>query len=99
MGLEYLTDVHSARNTKWVQDDVNRSTVCHVRHVGLRKNLRDNTLVTVTSGQLVAHADLALLRNENLDHLVHTRSQLATFVTVEHADVNDLATFTVRHLE
>ena len=99
MGFKNLTDVHSARNTEWVQDDVNRSTVCHVRHVGLRKNLRNNTLVTVTSGQLVAHADLALLSNENLDHLVHTRSKFATFVTVEHADVNDLATFTVRNLE
>ena len=72
MRFKHLTNVHSAWNTKWVQDDVNRSSVFHIWHVFDWEDLGDNTLVAVTSCQLVAHADLALLRNINADQLVYT---------------------------
>src|SRR4051812_38769774 len=82
-----------------VQDDVDRSSVSRVRHVLDRKNLRDNTLVAVATGELVAFADLASLSNINTDKLVDAWRQLVAVFTVEHADVDDLAGFTVRNLQ
>src|SRR5215213_11401956 len=70
MGLQDLADVHPARNAQWREDHIYRTTVLHERHVLLRHDPRDNTLVAVTSGELVALSDLALLGHKNPDHLV-----------------------------
>ena len=45
------------------------------RHVLLRNDLRDDALVAVAAGHLVAGLDLALHRDEDLDHLHHAGRQ------------------------
>ena len=67
MSLKDLTNVHSRRNTKWVQDDVNWSSVGKEWHIFRGHNSRDNSLVTVASCHLVTNHQLSLLGNVNLN--------------------------------
>ena len=94
--LEELTDVHTARHTKWREDDVDRRTVSQVGHVFFGQNARDNTLVTVTSGELVTFSDLALLGDKDTNELVHTRGELFLTVALNDLDVDDRTELTVR---
>ena len=59
-----------------VQDDVDRRAVGGEGHVLDRKDLGDNTLVAVTTGELVALADLARLSNVDTNQLVDARRQV-----------------------
>ena len=52
--LEHLTEVHPGGNTKWRQNDVDRSAVREERHVVLRQDLRDHTFVAMAAGEFVA---------------------------------------------
>src|SRR5262249_27404112 len=76
MGLEDLTDVHAARNAERVQHDVDRPTVLRVRHVLFGHDARDDTLVTVASGHLVADLELPLDGDVDLHHLDDARGKL-----------------------
>ncbi len=49
-----------------------------IRHVLDRHDARDHALVAVTAGHLVARLDLALGRDEDLDHLHHARRKFVT---------------------
>ena len=60
VGFEDLPDVHTRRYTQRVQDDVHRRAVGIMRHVFDRHDHRDHTLVTVTTGHLVARLDATL---------------------------------------
>jgi hypothetical protein len=73
--LENLTDVHARRHAQRVQHDVDRRAVFEERHVFDRHDARDDALVAVTAGHLVARLQLALHRDEHLDHLHHARRQ------------------------
>ena len=73
VGLEDLTDVHARRHAERVEHDVDASAVFEIRHVLDRNDARNHTLVAVTAGHLVARLDLALGRDEDLDHLHHAR--------------------------
>ena len=76
MRLEDLADVHAARHAERVQHDVDRRAVGEEGHVLLRHDARDDALVAVASRHLVAGLDLALHRDEDLDHLHHAGRQL-----------------------
>src|SRR6187431_1733456 len=76
VGLQNLADVHAARHTQWIEHDVDLRAVLEERHILDRHDLRHHALVAVTSGHLVAGLDLALYRNEDLDHLHHAGRQL-----------------------
>jgi hypothetical protein len=76
VGLQHLTDVHPRRHTQRVQHDVHRRAVFHVGHVFDGDDLGDHTLVTVTTGHLVAGLQAALDGQVDLDHLLHARGQL-----------------------
>ena len=67
--LENLSEVHSRRHTERVEHDVYGSSVLKERHVFLTHHTRHDTLVTVTSRHLVAHAYLTLLGYVDLGHL------------------------------
>ncbi len=67
-----MRDWHAQR----VEHDVDRRAVLEVRHVLDRHDLRDDALVAVPAGHLVARLQLALHRDEDLDHLHHARRQL-----------------------
>jgi hypothetical protein len=87
MGFEDLSDVHTRRHAQRVQHDIDRRTVFEERHVFLRQNARDNTLVPVTTGHLVARLQLALHRDEHLDHLQHARRQIITALQLFNDDL------------
>ena len=53
----------------------------------------------MAAGELVALADLALLRDVDPHELVHARRQLVAVVAREHAHVDHLAGLAVRHLQ
>lgn len=56
MSFKDLTDVHTRRYAQRVQYDIYRRTVSIVRHIFDRVDLRDNTLVTVTTRHLITEA-------------------------------------------
>ena len=53
----------------------------------------------MAAGQLVSHADLALLGHVDPDQLVDAGGQLVAVVAALHPDVDDLAGLTVRDLQ
>ena len=61
MQFENLPQVHTARHAERCQNDVNRAAVCRVRHVLLGKYARNNALVAVAAGKLVADGNRAQL--------------------------------------
>ena len=75
VGLEDLSDVHSARHAERVEHDVDRTAVGKERHVLLGHDAGHDTLVAVASGHLVADRDLALLGEVDLHQLDHARRQ------------------------
>src|SRR5690606_15689636 len=86
--FEDLTDVHSARYAHRVEQDVDRRAVGHEGHVLLGHDLRDDALVAVAAGELVAHADLPLLRDVDADHLVDARGELVAVLAAEGPDAD-----------
>jgi hypothetical protein len=85
VGFQNLSDVHTRRHTQRVQHDVNRRTVRKERHVFLRQRPRDNTLVPVTAGHLVAGCSLRFTATKTLTifinpEAVHHHAQLFTTV-------------------
>ena len=100
VGLEHLAEVHSAGDAERVEDDVDRGSVGEERHVLDRQDLGDDALVAVTTGELVALGDLALLGDVDDDALVDARAELVVAVLrVEHLDADDRAALTVGNLE
>ena len=82
-GLEDLSEVHTRGHTQRVKNDVDRSTVGEEGHIFLTHDARHDTLVTVTSGHLVAHADLALLGDVYLGHLHDSGGKFVAYGDVE----------------
>src|SRR5262249_38719864 len=74
--LEDLSDVHSARYAERIEDDVDRPAIRQERHVFLRHDAGNDTLVAVTSGHLVSNRYFALLGQINLHELDDARGQL-----------------------
>ena len=85
MCFENLPDVHPRWHAQRVQTEIHRCTIREERHVFHRHHLGDDAFVPVTSGHLVARLELALHRDEDLDHLHHARRQI-----VAPADFLDL---------
>ena len=76
--LENLTEVHTRRYTQRVQYQVYRTTILKEWHIFLTYHLRYDTLVTVTTSQLITDTDLTLLGHIHLSHLQDARGQLVT---------------------
>src|SRR4029078_7039114 len=74
--LEDLPHVHSAWYAERVEHDIDRTSVRKERHVFLRHDAGNDTLVAVASGHLIAHRDLALLDEITLHELDDARGQL-----------------------
>src|SRR5699024_640997 len=99
MQLHDLADVHPPWHTVRVQHHVDRRAVLHEGHVLDRKDLSDDTLVAVTTRQLVTVGDLALLRHVDAHELVHSRRKFVLLVTGEGTDTDDPTRLAVRHLQ
>ena len=72
MRLQNLADVHSTRNTKRIQQYVQRGTVLKERHILFRHNLGNNPFVPVPPSHLVTDRQGPLNRHVNLNHLQNT---------------------------
>ena len=81
VSLESLTNVHAARNTERVQNNVYRGSIGEVGHVLGRENLGDNSLVSVAPGELVALANFTLLCNIDTHECIYTRCKFVSVVT------------------
>ena len=99
MRLQDLTDVHTRRNAERVQHDIDRRAVRQERHVLLAHDARDDTLVPVTAGHLVADRDLALLRDIDAHEAVDAGRQFVVVLAGKDLHVDDLARLTVRHAQ
>ena len=99
MRLEDLADVHAARHAERVQDHLDGRAVGEERHVLLGHDLRDDALVAVAAGELVALRDLALLGDVDAHELEHAGGQVVARVAAEDLDVDDLAALAVGHLQ
>ena len=74
--LEYLPNVHTTRHAERVEHDVDGRAVRQERHVFLGHDAGDDSLVSVSTGHLVANRDLPLLCQVHLDQLNHAGRQL-----------------------
>ena len=74
--LQDLADVHARGHAERVEHDLDRRAVREVRHVLLGQDPGDDALVAVAAGHLVAHGQLALHGDEDLDQLDDARGQL-----------------------
>ncbi len=97
--LENLTDIHTGRNAQGVKDYIKRSAVGQIRHILTRKYARDNALVAVAAGHLIADGDLTLLSDVNTHDLIYAGAHLVAVFTGEHLDVNDYAALAVGNLQ
>ncbi len=70
--LEYLPKVHTRWHTQWVQNQVNRTTISQEWHIFLTYYLRDNTLITMTTGKFITYTDFTFLGHIDLSHLNDT---------------------------
>src|ERR1700677_4164454 len=89
--FEDLTDVHTRRHAERVENDLDRSSVGKVRHIFLRKDPGDDTLVTVASGHLVTDRELALHGDVDLDHLDDAGREFVALLHLADLLVGDLA--------
>src|SRR3989344_1093921 len=80
MGLQNLAEVHTARHTKRVQDDINRGAVFHEWHVFNRNDFGNNAFVTMPAGHFVAHGDFADNGDGNLDGSDDARGELVALL-------------------
>ena len=76
MGLKDLADIHARWHAQRIEHDIDMGAVFEMGHVLDRRDLGDHTLIAMTAGHLVARLQLALHRDEHLDHLQDARRQL-----------------------
>ena len=89
--LEDLTDVHTRRHAERVENDLDRRSVGEVRHVLFRQDARDDALVTVAAGHLVADRQLALHGDVDLHHLDDAGREFVALLHLADLLVGDLA--------
>ena len=84
MGFQDLPHVHAARHAERIQHQIDRRAVLEERHVLDRHDARNDALVAVAAGHLVARLQLALHRDEHLDHLHHAGRQFVAALQLFH---------------
>ena len=68
-------------------------------YMQFRQNARDNTLVAVAAGQLVALLHLTLLGDVHAHELIDARSHVVAVFAAKAIDAHNAATGAMRHLE
>src|SRR5271169_2395526 len=91
MGLKDLAHIHTAGHTQRIQNNLHRRSVFEVRHVLFRQDARDDALVSMASGHLVAHAQLALHGDIYLHQLDHARWKLIALLQLLDLLADNLA--------
>jgi len=94
--LQDLTNVHTARHTQRVQDDLHGRAIGEIGHILDGHHCRDDPLVPMAAGHLVTLGQLAPLRDADAHHLLHARREVAVLISREDVHVHDFALFAVR---
>src|ERR1035437_9349892 len=97
MQFENLPEVHTTRNAKRGENDVNRIAVFIVRHVSHWQYATNHTLVTVTPGQLVTDAHISYLRDGNNNLLDNAALELIAFLARENTHADNATALTSLH--
>src|SRR5579875_1796443 len=99
MRLHNLANIHTVRHTKRIQNDIHRRTIRQERHILNGQHPRDDALIAMTPGHLIARANLTLLRNAHAYQLIDAWRELIVILARENLDLNYLATLTMRHTQ
>src|SRR5258708_238959 len=91
MRFQNLPDVHTRRNAKRIQNDLDGSAIRKVRHVFLRHDARNDATAAVAAGHVVADGEFALHGDVDLDQFDHARRQLVALLELLLALFGDLA--------
>jgi hypothetical protein len=84
MTLQNLADIHTAWYAQRIQHDLYRLAAGQERHILSRgRILRNYTLVTMTTGHLIAFANLTLLSDMYTDLFINSRRKFITVITSE----------------
>ena len=95
VSFQNLTDIHTRRYAQGVQDDLDRRAIGQERHVFLAHDAGDDTLVTMTTGHLIAFVNLTFLSDVDTNQTGYAGRQFVVVFTGEYADVDNLARFAV----
>ena len=76
MHFQNLTDIHTRRHAQWVQHDVHRATICHIRHIFYRQNARYHAFIPVAARHFVARLQAAFNRDKHFHGFLHAGRQL-----------------------
>ena len=88
--FQNLSDVHTGRNAERIEHDLDRRSIGQVRHVLFRNDARDDALVAVAAGHLVADRKLALHGDVDLDQLDDAGRQFVALAQLGDLLVGDL---------
>ncbi len=99
MGLHDLTDVHTSRHAQRTEDDVDRATIVQIGHVLDRDDFGNDTLVSMTTGHLVALGDLATLGDTDTNHRLNAGGQVTVVLAIKHLHIDNLAARAVRQTQ
>ena len=99
MNFQDLPDIHSRRNAKGVQHQIDRTSVRSKGHIFNRQDAGAYALVTVAPRHFVAFAEFPFLRNVNADELIYARRQFIAVFTGKFLDVDHFPEFSMRHTE
>jgi len=88
--FQNLADVHTGWHAQRIQHDLDGRPVGEIRHVLLRQDAGDDTLVPVPASHLIAHRKLALHRDVNLNQLDHAGRKLVALAELGDLLLGDL---------
>ena len=91
MRFENLSDVHTRRNAERIQNDFHGRAVRQIRHVFFGNDARDDALVAVAAGHLVADREFALHGDVALHELDDARRKFVALPELFLALLGDLA--------
>ena len=97
--FKHLADVHAGRHAQRVKHDLKGRSIGQERHILLRQDAGNNALVAMAARHLIAHGDLALLRDVYAHQLIHAWRQLVFIFAREYLHVHDHAAFAMRHAQ
>ena len=77
--FQNLTDVHTARYAKRIENEIDRRAIFEIRHIFDGQDVTHDALVTVTTGHLIADLDLALNCDAHFDDFENARREFVAF--------------------
>ena len=99
MDLKNLSDVHTGRNAKGVEHDIERSSVGKERHIFNGKNAGNDTLVSVTTCHLITDGDLSLLSDIYSYAHIYAGRKFIGIVLGKYLGIDNCSVLTVRNLK